>query len=672
MDGSSMPYTKITQDKYIYFLIQNSNFITSLQNGLYRQLTDYGVNLKSDRSRWKDKFNNQEYSDLIQFLKKTEKKIISDEKQKKFEALFDRILPFSTVKEMKDELNEEVFEKLLKEKNPPKEKLEYTPVEHKTEISYLVAPSVKTIKRDSRHSSDLIEILHEKGHIALHCTPSPSYFHDKLEDNRIIGNLREDGGPPKAIGYALYPVISTTLLPSYLTPTGQGLFGQFFVGINLEKSKIKGYFPADADSQYGIHSKTKRMTYQIGFSLHHGKEYKEWKNWDNLSHEKRLTLLDNLNLKENNIRRNMNELVAKVNADSLLFLGCTADYVNANPAALFDLIYHQNELRKKTGAIFPIVIYHSDTQKIQLNVLEQTIEPNSFLKLDTERLLQYLSKHFSKGVPNSRVGGVFCETQLPQPHFQLSDFYKLMNYSLDEMKQPILPTLEAQLREEREKRQLEAAKVKEALTLLEKVFILYNFEDHVLGIHKEGIKKASPSDHYMEINQSNLHNFIHKTYFADEKLSSEEIKLLPKFIYLTKIYNLQFRLSIYDELLQKPVETTLLNHEKLKDDLEWFKTLKTNDFYLDILKDKQKKIKKESNESRHYFNYASLGACMSGARGNLARQRLLTHLDRPAFARRTKRDTFFYSGLVSRKYGHRGVVNLLPRNLPISSKKRKF
>lgn len=168
---------------------------------------------------------------------------------------------------------------------------------------------------------------HKKGLAALHITRCPREFYEKLDDPRIIGNLREDGGTEHHdFGYQLYTSVSTTLLPPSEYRISQKLFSRAFafVGLDVEPSLIRDFSPGDADTSYHCKNKHGRPSYKVtttmfgtDFSLMPRAQHLPAVIECNFSSARKVPKLD----KSTSGRRGMNELVLKVNLSSMCCLG---------------------------------------------------------------------------------------------------------------------------------------------------------------------------------------------------------------------------------------------------------------------------------------------------------------------------------------------------------------
>jgi hypothetical protein len=108
--------------------------------------------------------------------------------------------------------------------------------------------------------------------------------------------------------------------------------------------------------------------------------------------------------------------------------------------------------------------------------------------------------------------------------------------------------------------------IKKSLENLDKILPLFDLEDNIIKIHKESDSKALLIDKYEEVDQKSLEKFIKKKApnLLSDSISMEDIK---------NAYNAQFRLQIYEKRLG--YNNTIINYDKLLDDLEWTDFLTT-------------------------------------------------------------------------------------------------
>lgn len=183
---------------------------------------------------------------------------------------------------------------------------------------------------------------HEKGYLALHVTPEPHIFVDKLDDRRILNNLRENKDALENSNYQLYTTISATILPPSKFQIRQDLFhtSNFFFGIDIRHCVIKYYKNFDSWSlYYGVYNKHGRPSYKPR-SIEIADDISE------LSQEERLSYVQQINYESaaDRLSRPMNELVVKVNHESGLFIGSTASTICNNPSIVLNLITIQKKL----------------------------------------------------------------------------------------------------------------------------------------------------------------------------------------------------------------------------------------------------------------------------------------------------------------------------------------
>ncbi len=359
--------------------------------------------------------------------------------------------------------------------------------------------------------------LHEEGSVVIHCCHSPESFYDKLDDRRIQGNLREDGGPSldQFRGYQLFPVISGTLLPNSSYFIRQELFAEsLFVILDLSVSKFKGFFWADAHSYYEQNKKG-RLSYKLGFNdptLITGTPEERRKKLAQINRglsedATHSSFSDLFGYIPPSMGRAMNETLLKVNVDSLLGIGTTAAKIQKNTHIIFDLVEEQQKLYTHMGIYYPLYIYNNTKNIITLELKEMktstfTIGANQFFEIDVIQII-------------------------PQ-HTPAEKTFQCREKSRD--------------------------RTQETLNLFTE--ILSPHKNDFVKIHKSNRPDAESIDKYEEIDQAALEEFIKKTH-KDSKDN----------ILLKKIYNLQFRLNIYVNLLLDP--KSIINFTKLEQDLAW-------------------------------------------------------------------------------------------------------
>lgn len=152
----------------------------------------------------------------------------------------------------------------------------------------------------------------------------------------------------------------------------------------------------------------------------------------------------------------------------------------------------------------------------------------------------------------------------------IDDFLKIMNYKLHQTGLPLIPN-EVELDKLKLKKQEEFLSItKQCHQKISSLLPIWNKDekDAVIITHKKNNSNATENDKYNEINQSTLISFI-KSKFNITYLKSNEQKTddNQNLEHLVHAYNLQFRLSVYIEMLS--AENKAINFIKLKEDLDW-------------------------------------------------------------------------------------------------------
>lgn len=420
-----------------------------------------------------------------------------------------------------------------------------------------------------------IRTLHELGHLAVHVTASPSeVFFEKIDDRRIINNLREDGGTTQREreGHQLYPIISATVLPPSQFPVRQNLFDKafkIFVGLDMEKSLIKGYSPADAYSAYTTNKKG-RPSYKAGLIF------------DDLANspsDERLEKVDRSNfaiarahtlpkksklfgVKPPDFHRVMNEVVLKITDQSMKFIGASAASIAENPSVLLDLICLQKKLKERSGITYPIQIY-VDRGVLALHFVDgmSSAATNQLFELkNIESTLQNLIEMYPNTVPVNY--GSLYDTEYEQ--IATADCLKMLGYKMGANQElHRLPEVDQQ-----EKRQSVLQQVQVALTGFK--LPKPSEQDNFVQIHHPD---RALSEQYLEVNQEKLKAFVKNKVMGlgiNDVLTKDQESVFNAFV---KAYNAQFRLNVYKELLSTSVG---VNYPNIEADVKWAATLAVN------------------------------------------------------------------------------------------------
>lgn len=394
------------------------------------------------------------------------------------------------------------------------------------------------------------------GNIALHKNSNVELLLYKLDHPAIIGNLREEGELLTDLterskkDFQFYSILSCTLLPPTKYLIAQQLYeneNDIFVGFDIRHAIIKNFCVADGWSEYK-NNKHHRPSYKMLVSstitdtLFRQKPQSRYEKVMNLNLQSAEDCTapadpdDSFSL-EPTFTRGMNELLLKINFNSMICIGTTASELLKDPAVFLKLVLIQQDIKKRTGISYPIMIYNNDkeTQKIDfLNNKIIDIQPNQFVEINAISALKVMSTKFKNKIWSNYYKKELVisdiETMLTSQKTISNDEYK--EYSL---------------------------KVNQGLKLLSNRLREYTDEDNVLCMHKENVKDANEYQQYLEINQTNLKGFIQNKVLT-EKYSPEDVMIL------CKAYNLQFRLYIYNQLVENKL---LVNYGNIDQDLHW-------------------------------------------------------------------------------------------------------
>lgn len=460
-------------------------------------------------------------------------------------------------------------------------------------------------KRVEKEAGFIKKIItnHDNGKFVIHTLPDPSTIFEKLDHPCIINNLREDGGSElrDREDYQLYTIVSCSLLPASQYPIEQRIFRDklmctyLFIGIDLEKTQIKQFCLGDARSEYGYKNKHGRPTYKARFYCDEIQSLPPATRFNQIIKYNDLTAYQQTQPRGDEeslfgveppiFIRPYNELLLKINSESMLCLGAIAEDVSKNPVILLGLILLQLKLRTHLGITYPIILYNNTLQDIMIDFIDSApiiMHTNSIHAVDNKLALIQMLNSFPEGVPINELDHIFMMDELlseeeknrcfdnGKQNYTLQRFFTALDYPLDQNNHPIVKSNEELYYEDYRQRQDFLNNTQYGLTLLSKL-PSFTEEDGVIGIHKINNKHADPEDQYLEINQDALKKFILKSFFQldnNEQLSTEQETIYFHYI---KAYNLQFRLEYYEKLLLDPHAT--VNFSKLKEDLEWGVTL---------------------------------------------------------------------------------------------------
>lgn len=452
--------------------------------------------------------------------------------------------------------------------------------------------------------SSLVERLHKKGHLAVHCYPDFCTLYDRLDELPIIGNLREDGGSElkrekilRPISKIFYPIISATVLPPAHYSYEQDLYNQmsdFFFIINVKNTVIKDFAMWDL---YAIHeglsglkrNKHSRPTYKALYpsmfqhlsdnrleNKKNGSSYKATytsliqrlsDDHSEMTDQDRLDLMDFIQRDyirmihggkgTRKISLPLNEALLKIDISSVIGIGTTTSRILANPEILLQLFLLQQEIFTDIGILYPLHLYNNTPQSETIEYLGVTMHSNKvFVMNDLTTLLNKMIIYFSHGLAtDSRESRLIRKDSLaPFTKNDVVDIERVKLFLSSQVPTRTFDCAHKMLQE-----------VKQANDDLSKLLSSYSEDDHVIRVHKQS-KKDFKRYHYPEINQGLLESFIKKKVLQDDKISSEDARVT----HYKKAYNLQFRLQIYEKLLSKKIVVNLYNVSR---DLAWFSVL---------------------------------------------------------------------------------------------------
>ena len=426
--------------------------------------------------------------------------------------------------------------------------------------------TLSSTQLNSQYSLDRISRLHKEGILALHTFSNIDVLCNKLDDRRILNNLRDvnlSDEDKEIYGnvYKLYTIVSATVLP----PPNQLAIAQmlyqsrshFFIGIDLEQTVLKEYHRRDAGTTYTNTNKQGRSTYRTKSYTDAPKlDYGEF---EGIKRHKRLAAISNFNKTDQGSPinqglfnrllgdpvknyRGLNELLLKININSMVFLGLEAAAALEQPDKLLTLILYQKKLESDLGVYFPLVIYNNTSKNITLNLIDSVpkkIKTNDFILIDSN--------------------AVYRKIKTTHPKLISRQYQNLWNRAEKEITS--LSTKKDSL-------------IKLILDIHQQVATIlapYTSKDEIIALHKKNKLEAMDIERYEEIDQKKLASFIMKNYFpsaAIYNLSSDKKNTLDG---LTQLYNLQFRLDIYLELLE--TDNSKINCVNLEKDLKTYSKL---------------------------------------------------------------------------------------------------
>lgn len=394
------------------------------------------------------------------------------------------------------------------------------------------------------------------GNLAIHVNSDFGLLAYKLDDPAILGNLREDGGTlltdmgeRQKKDFQFYTTVSTTLLPPSEYPIAQNLYSyanDVFIGLDITRSIIKNFSLGDGQSTYEYKNKHGRPSYKMLFftgELQLNKSSKDRYAYVNkLNHEsaQRCIVKGKGSFgKKPDFKRSMNELLLKVNLSSMVCIGSTVDEVLAVPEIILKLITIQQNFKRQLGMDYPIMIYNNDKFNQSIDFLDEAVinfQPNQFVAIDVMKTLKAMASKFSDQIKSERYNKEFSIKEIESLYLteNSKDGVSIYNDYV--------------------------VKVATALKFLNERLPEYSEEDKVILVHKENDNNANEYQSYLEINQSNLKFFIQNKILTTENFNPDTM------ILLAKAYNLQFRLSMYEKLLDNH---SLVNYENINQDLHW-------------------------------------------------------------------------------------------------------
>lgn len=369
---------------------------------------------------------------------------------------------------------------------------------------------------------------HRVGLVALHATCNPLLLADRLEDRIILNNLREnecDTTRKQQRREALYRSVLRPDLPSpySLQPT--------ISATKLASSSIafgqEIFCPTTNNIFVCFDLEQSRVRYYFTDDCwstyaknHHDRlSYmpdRKFRRNDELSYQERLekALEKDQLLSQKSVKtRRMNEMLIKIDGESAICMGFTTDYY---------LSYEQ----KKTTSDF---IYK--------------------VKCFQTELFHKTGIAFPVFIYNNRRSE--CNLKINGLEFIIKPNQFLVFDTGESLFQ--------------DKASDASSKIQ---NILQELSQLKQLPDEIIQIHKLKNPKALERDKYPELHQKKLKEFV-ETAFSS--LSSEEKQSV------IHLYNLQFRLQIYQERLKigQPI-----NYENLDDDVAWFTTLKDRIGYI--------------------------------------------------------------------------------------------
>jgi hypothetical protein len=431
--------------------------------------------------------------------------------------------------------------------------------------------------------------LHKKGHMAIHAISSPHLMTllEKIDDRRILNNLREDGGTEMRArsDYQLYTQISATILPPAQYPVGQNLYlsgGRILIGLNMEKSVIQEFSVGDAGTDYKFINKSGRQTYRapgadIRFTSTDSAQTRLEK-MDGYNNKTAFAMTqptgdedDLFGVEPPMLYRPMNEIVLKINDQSMCSLSMETSDLK-HPDALLNLIYVQQLYKLHTGREYPIFLLNNSKQAITTDLPDGTlckIEPNQFYQINPILALKEIAnKHPLLTLPKipqrAFISNEIYDRAMihdTQIQFRTADFFEMIGFD------PATNIITGLPNKDVFDKNALIEEVNKACSQLAVTLPSFNSDDSIIQTHKP---KRSADEQYEEINQTNLNKFIRSKVLGLKEGDPILPAQMDQYKGLIKAYNLQFRLNVYSQLLSSNAPA---NYQNLDRDLKWLSKL---------------------------------------------------------------------------------------------------
>ncbi len=320
----------------------------------------------------------------------------------------------------------------------------------------------------------------------------------------------------------------------------QSGYTSFFGGHHLNKHGRKTYIaPLPTPFQFVI----QRMNTSAPKAIFHffdGKFHdydREFRNkmYSSIHHDDKYAPSTDLDIQP----RSLNEVLFKMNINSVLGFGITAGSGIRDPLLLLNLLMIKKDMEKTMGLVFPLYFYNNYDKTLAIDYLQLSMGPNQSLPMDIEKTLARMVAYYPK-----------CKISISSTDKEKYPLLKgfIKNNILDLNK--IIEYMRFDTQDIIAKQRLEQiSHIEQAIQSLSKFLPPIDKEDKILIIHKKGRKDIFPWENYAELNQDALKTFIAtnllKLPLPTTKIEREKILTDPRFIYYKKAYNLQFRLQIY-------------------------------------------------------------------------------------------------------------------------------